>query len=581
MNDNVQSFKGYGKVDEKEQRAFRQKTRRRCIIIVVSVIVLTAVIIGAVVGTLANKNESSNKSDQTSSAESIKAVCSVTQYPNSCLTSLSSSVNGSTKLTPVQLIKLAMDVALQELSKLSNVPDTLMSRTNDPLAKKALENCKYLFQDSVDQLNASIASMDVGSLDLLLSATTIDNVKTWISTAITNQETCLDGLDEPQKKDLLEEMKKVMQISTEFTSNSLAIVSKIMKVLKDLNIPSHRKLLAIGSGREQQSEFPTWVNSADRRLLQAGNKPIADITVAKDGTGDYTTIRDAVKAVKQKNTARTVIYVKAGKYVENVLVDKVHWNVMMIGDGMNKTIVSGRLNVVDGTPTFTTGTLLAVGRGFICMDMGFENTAGPEKHQAVAVRSGSDQSVFYRCAFNAFQDTLYAHSNRQFYRDCEIWGTVDFIFGNAAVVFQGCNIRPREPMKGQYDTVTAQGRVDPNQNTGISIQRSTITRLGNVTAKIYLGRPWKNYSTTIIMETHIPTIEPKGWTEWIQNVEPPSTIFYGEYMNTGPGSIVSGRVNWKGYQPAVSAQRAAQYTVKSFIAGGEWLPQTRVVFDAS
>ncbi|KAL5698592.1 pectinesterase [Ranunculus cassubicifolius] len=576
----VQSFKGYGKVDERDEAAFQQKTRRRCIIIVVSVLVLTAVVIGAVVGTLANRNndeEGSSQSTQTSTAESIKAVCSVTQYPESCLASLSSSVNGSTKLNPEQLIKLSMDIALQELSKLSVVPDTLISRTTDPYTKKALVNCKYLFQDSVDQLNASIASMDVGSVNLLLSATKIDDLKTWISTAITNQETCLDGLDESEKKIFVEEMKKVMQNSSEFTSNSLAIVTKIMKVLKDLNIPTHRKLLSyVGLVNDN---FPTWVNSADRRLLQAETKPIADITVAKDGTGDYLTISEAVKAVAEKNKTRTVIYVKEGKYAENVFLDKVHWNIMMIGDGMTKTIVSGSLNFIEGTPTFTTATFIAAGRGFICMDMGFENTAGPDKHQAVAMRSGSDQSVFYRCAFDAYQDTLYAHSNRQFYRDCEIWGTIDFIFGNAAVVFQGCKIRPRKPMANQFITVTAQGKKDPNQNTGISIQRSVITPLDSFTADIYLGRPWKDFSTTIIMETEISQIHPKGWIEWIRNVDPPSTIFYGEYKNTGPGSIVSGRVNWTGYQPAVSDERAAQFTVKSFIEGGEWLPLTNVAFD--
>jgi len=83
------------------------------------------------------------------------------------------------------------------------------------------------------------------------------------------------------------------------------------------------------------------------------------------------------------------------------------------------------------------------GKGFIAKDMGFFNTAGAAKHQAVAFRSGSDLSVLYRCSFDAFQDTLYAHSNRQFYRECDITGTIDFIFGNAAVVLQSCNIQPR------------------------------------------------------------------------------------------------------------------------------------------
>ncbi|KAJ7011476.1 hypothetical protein NC653_001800 [Populus alba x Populus x berolinensis] len=109
------------------------------------------------------------------------------------------------------------------------------------------------------------------------------------------------------------------------------------------------------------------------------------------------------------------------------------------------------------------------GKGFFARDIKFINTAGAEMHQAVAFRSGSDMSVLFRCAFDGFQDTLYAHSNRQFYRDCDITGTVDFMFGNAAVVFQNCNIQPRQPLPNQFNTITAQEKKDPNQNTGISI----------------------------------------------------------------------------------------------------------------
>ncbi|KAK4431584.1 putative pectinesterase/pectinesterase inhibitor 46 [Sesamum alatum] len=102
-------------------------------------------------------------------------------------------------------------------------------------------------------------------------------------------------------------------------------------------------------------------------------------------------------------------------YVENVIVEKTKWNVMMVGDGKDATIVSGGLNFVDGTPTFKTATFAVVGQGFIARDMGFHNTAGAAKHQAVALMSTADHSVFYRCTMDAYQDTLYAHSNRQFY----------------------------------------------------------------------------------------------------------------------------------------------------------------------
>ncbi|XLR33872.1 hypothetical protein S83_061772, partial [Arachis hypogaea] len=140
---------------------------------------------------------------------------------------------------------------------------------------------------------------------------------------------------------------------------------------------------------------------------------------------------------------------------------------------------------------------------FVAVNITFRNTVGPSKHQAVALGSGADLSAFYMCSFEGYQDTLYAHSMRQFYSDCHIYGTVDFIFGNAAVVFQNCNIFPRLPMTGQFNSITAQGRTDPNQNTGISIHNTTIRpaddlapRVGVV--KTYLGRPWKQYSRMVL-----------------------------------------------------------------------------------
>lgn len=114
------------------------------------------------------------------------------------------------------------------------------------------------------------------------------------------------------------------------------------------------------------------------------------------------------------------------------------------------------------------------GERFVAMGITFQNTAGPEKHQAVAVRNNADISTFYRCSFEGYQDTLYAHSLRQFYRECDIYGTVDFIFGNAAAIFQKCNLYARRPMPNQKVAVTAQGRTDPNQNTGISIHNCTV-----------------------------------------------------------------------------------------------------------
>lgn len=586
MDSSIKSFKGYGKVDEIEEQAFKKKTRKRLIIVIISSIVLLALVIGVVAGTIIHKRNSSSSpssnpvpATEVTPAASLKAVCSVTQYPNSCFSSISSLETANTT-DPEVLFKLSLHVAINELSKLANnIPSKLTAITNDPKVKEALTVCQGLFEDAVDRLNDSISSMEVGSDDKLLSSAKINDIKTWLSTTITDQETCLDSLQDLNST-VLDYMKIATKNSTEFTSNSLAIVAKILGLLADFNLPIHRRLLGFEES-EGSDEFPTWVSHRDRRLLQEINVT-AHVTVAKDGSGDYTSISKAVEAVPKKSETRFVIHVKEGKYVENVVMDKSKWNVMMYGDGKDKTIVSGSLNFVDGTPTFSTATFAVVGKGFIARDMGFVNDAGAAKHQAVAMRSGSDLSVFYRCKFDAFQDTLYAHSNRQFYRECDITGTIDFIFGNAAVVFQSCNIMPRQPLPNQFNTITAQGKKDPNQNTGISIQKCTLSPFDNVTASTYLGRPWKAYSTTVFMQSEIGSfLNPLGWISWVTNVDPPSTIFYAEYQNTGPGSTVDKRVKWAGYKPTLTVDDATKFTVESFIQGSEWLPDTDVKYDES
>ncbi|KAL6201010.1 hypothetical protein ACLB2K_024725 [Fragaria x ananassa] len=282
----------------------------------------------------------------------------------------------------------------------------------------------------------------------------------------------------------------------------------------------------------------------------------ANVVVAKDGSGKYKSVKEAVAAAPDKSTTRYVIYVKKGTYKENVEVVKNKKNLMIVGDGMDTTIITGSLNVVDGSTTFNSATLAAVGDGFIAQDIWFQNTAGPDKHQAVALRVGADQSVINRCRIDAYQDTLYAHSNRQFYRDCYITGTVDFIFGNAAVVLQNCKIVARKPASGQNNMVTAQGRTDPNQNTGTSIQKCDVIA-----------------SSDLEPSTIGDHIDPTGWSIWSGDFAL-KTLYYGEYANSGPGAGTSKRVTWAGYHVIKTASEAQSFTVAGLIQGGSWLKST-------
>ncbi|XP_020680042.1 pectinesterase 1-like [Dendrobium catenatum] len=576
----LHSFKGYGKMDPADDHAFRHKTRRRIILIGVStfllLVIITTVATVLVINKRNNTDEPSSNQSPISTSSSIKAICSVTLYPDSCYASLSAAfVNSSAIDTdPATLFNLSLSVASRALSNISLFLSKLDIPAADKRLRAAVLDCRELIDDAVDRFNESAAVL-AGTKpgEKILSESKIGDLKTWLSSTIADQETCLDGF-EGTTGGFREKLKAAMANSTQLASNSLAIVSSI---IAKLHFPINRKLLSIdGAGRKF---LPEWATEGQRRILAAVNTS-ANVTVAQDGTGSVKTVQAAVDLVPKGNLSPFVIYIKAGEYNEAVVIDKNKWNIVIVGDGMDKTIITSNKNFIDGTPTFSTATFAVTGRNFIAKDIGFKNTAGAEKHQAVALRSGSDRSIFYRCSFDAFQDTLYAHSNRQFYRDCQVTGTVDFIFGDAVVVFQNCKILPRQPLANQANTITAQGKKDPNENTGISIQGCTIGPYDAVTRPTFLGRPWKNYSTTVIMKSEIGSVvDPAGWLAWLPGVVPPDTINYAEYENTGPGAGVAGRVRWVGYRPAIGVDEASKYSVASFLDGEEWIPEAGVEYE--
>ncbi|KAL0400889.1 UNVERIFIED_CONTAM: Pectinesterase 2 [Sesamum latifolium] len=377
-------------------------------------------------------------------------------------------------------------------------------------------------------------------------------------TALTNLETCRTGFVELGVSDFV--LPLMSNNVSKLICNTLALGS---------NETTHET-----SAYYKDGGFPTWVSPGDRRLLQSSSvRP--NVVVAQDGSGNYRTIKAALDAAAGRSgSGRFVIYVKRGVYRENLEIGSKLRNIMLVGDGLRYTFITGSRSV-GGAVT---------GEGFIARGITFRNTAGPQNHQAVALRSGSDLSVFYRCGFEGYQDTLYVHSQRQFYKECYVYGTVDFIFGNAAVVLQNCMIYARRPMAQQKNTITAQGRTDPNQNTGISIHDSRVMAAADLVPVLgsfrsFLGRPWKEYSRTVFMQTYLDSlVDPAGWLEWDGNFAL-NTLYYGEYRNMGPGSSTSRRVPWRGYRVITSAAEAGRFTVANFIAGA-WLPATGVPFTA-
>ncbi|KAK6785826.1 hypothetical protein RDI58_014351 [Solanum bulbocastanum] len=274
-------------------------------------------------------------------------------------------------------------------------------------------------------------------------------------------------------------------------------------------------------------------------------KVSAVVIVSQDGSGNFSTINDAVAIAPNNTDGSTgyfLIYITAGVYEEYISIAKNKKYLMMIGDGINQTIITGNHSYnVDGYTTFSSSTFAVVGEGFVAVNITFQNTAGAINHQAVAVRNGADLSTFYSCSFQGYQDTLYVHSLRQFYREYDIYGTINFIFGNAVAVFQNSNIYPKLPLQNQFNAITAQGRTDLNQNTEISIQNCMV--------------------------------KPADDLKFNNN----STQTYLEFNNTGPGSNTSGRVTWPHFH-VIDVADAANFTVSSFLLGDNWLTQTGVPY---
>lgn len=196
--------------------------------------------------------------------------------------------------------------------------------------------------------------------------------------------------------------------------------------------------------------------------------------------------------------------------------------------------------------------------------------------QAVALSARAFNLTFYQCRFRGYQDTLYAAFGTQFFRECEVLGTIDFIFGEATAVFQNCLVLVRRPLPNQYLTITAQGRNNPTDKSGFIFQNCTVNATEDLQQagpmfKCYLGRPWMDFSGTVFMQSFIgELIDPKGWIEW--NEQPPVHPYCGEYNNTGPGADVSRRANWS--TVIATPRQASQFTVRNFLQGARWIPSS-------
>ncbi|XP_041009607.1 probable pectinesterase/pectinesterase inhibitor 54 isoform X1 [Juglans microcarpa x Juglans regia] len=493
----------------------------------------------------------------------VDEECAFTRYPSPCVEILVGLDSGN---QPIDFVSTLLGHAISE-AKLTHSDFAKFS------SQFGAEDAKTA--DSVAGYCQELTKMSLGRLDQSLLALKQSpkknkrDIQTWLSAALTFQQACKDTADSLSvSEEFIVQLSKKMDYLSQLVSNPLALVNRITGKSRN------NKTRPLG---QDQATFPKWVYARDRKLLQATTIK-ANAVVAKDGSGNYETISKAIEAASGK---RFVIYVKSGVYREKIRTNKD--GITLIGDGRYSTLVVGDDSVAKHTSLPATATFTITGDGFIARDIGFQNTAGPQGQQAVALSIASDHSVLFRCTISGYQDSLYALALRQFYRECDIYGTVDFIFGNAAAVFQSCNLILRRPHSG-YNVILANGRNDPGQDTGFSIHKCNIRASSDFypvkhSYNSYLGRPWKQYSRSVIMESTIDDcIASRGWIEWPgASSSSLRTLYFAEYSNVGPGARLSKRVQWPGFH-AIGAEKAVEFTVANFIHGTSWLPPTGVTF---
>ncbi|XP_021809102.1 probable pectinesterase/pectinesterase inhibitor 51 [Prunus avium] len=500
----------------------------------------------------------------------IQQVCKATRFPDTCQATLAGLVTDP-NTTPIQAIQSAIQVSTDGVHTAQKMVKAILdSSAGNQHRTTAANNCLDDLGNSRYRISLATDNLSRGS---------IKNSRASMSAALLYQYECWSGLKYGNDTQMVNETMSFLDSLVGKSSNALSMMYSYDNFGNDTKFWAQPKT--------ERDGFWERVEGRGSGQGVRGGVPsnlTADVTVCKEKTEKcYRTVQRAVNAAPDNpGEKKFVIRIKAGVYDEIVRVPLEKRNVVFLGDGIGKTVITGSLNVgLPGISTYNSATVGVLGDGFMASGLTIQNTAGPDVHQAVAFRSDSDLSVIENCEFLGNQDTLYAHGNRQFYKSCNIQGNVDFIFGNSAAVFQDCNIliRPRQlnPEIGGSSTVTAHGRTDPAQSTGFVFQNCLINgteefmKLNQNNPEVhksYLGRPWKEYSRTVFINcTMEALLSPDGWMTWSEDFAL-STLFYGEFGNSGAGSDFSKRVP---FSSKIPSEHVNTYSVQNFIQGNEWI----------
>ncbi|KAE8665992.1 putative pectinesterase/pectinesterase inhibitor 51 [Hibiscus syriacus] len=503
----------------------------------------------------------------------IRLACKSTRYPRPCRASLSKS-SLPPNPTSLDFVRSALTVTYDKLKTGQSMLKTVLTASRGDLNRTtAATNCINILYYSDYRIRSTNDSLSRGK---------IKDCRAWMSASLGYHFGCWSALKYVNTTKLIGKTMSFLDALTKHTSNALSMMVAYDNFGKDM--------AAWVPPKTERDGFYEKVTGGTE-LRSKGGVPSnlkVDVTVSKDGRGgNYKFVQEAVNAAPDnpESTRRFVIYIKEGVYEETVRVPFEKRNVVFLGDGIGKTIITGSLNVkMHGISTYNTATVGVLSDGFMAKGLTIRNTAGPDVHQAVAFRSDSDLSVVENCEFLGNQDTLYAHTLRQFYKKCRIQGNVDFVFGNSASMFQDCEIlvAPLQlnPDQGSNNAIAALGRTDPAQSTGLVFQNCLINgtdeymryyRSNPKVHRNYLGRPWKEFSRIVFMNCVMEDlIHPDGWMPWDGDFAL-KTLFFGEFGNTGPGSDRSKRVAWSSEIPA---QHIHTYSVQNFIQGDQWIPSS-------
>lgn len=285
-----------------------------------------------------------------------------------------------------------------------------------------------------------------------------------------------------------------------------------------------------------------------------------NIVVALDGSGDYTSIQEAINNSPSFPYKTVIITVKNGIYHEKVRIPEWNTRISLIGESKQNTIISyndyfGKINLGRNS-TFLTPTVLVEGNDFKATNLTIQNTAGAVG-QAIALSVVADRVVVSNCIILGNQDTLYTSGEgfKQYFKDCFIEGTVDFIFGSATAVFDSCTIHSKS---NAYITAAS---TSEGAKYGFVFINCKLTAAEKAT-EVYLGRPWRINAKTVYLNCEMGKhIRKEGWNNW-SKADAEKASFYAEYNCSGPGFQPKSRVVWS---HQLTKSEAKNYTLEKIL----------------